>query len=237
MKRMRGGAQGGFSLVELMVATTITMLLSTGLISLLMSTRGNSLAQSAMDQFQDDERLVLTRLADTVQNAGYFTQPLNYSGNVALALPASGSFGAGQGLYGTVGTGGAADSVQVRYLSASGDGLLDCAGGTNTSGANTVITNQFTVDGAGNFNCTTNGTTVTLASGVTAFTVQYGVDTNGDGSADQYVNANGVTGGSGWGAVMSVKVTLAFLNPLAGQPGATLTAPTVVQVIPLLNRI
>ncbi|MDE3012360.1 MAG: prepilin-type N-terminal cleavage/methylation domain-containing protein, partial [Pseudomonadota bacterium] len=176
----------GFSLVELMVAMAITMALSVGMLNLLMSTRSTSLAQNALEQVQEDQRLVLARLIDTVQNAGYFPGALNSSASTVFTSTQAPFTATGQVVYGVSGTGAPGDTLVVRYqagLPANGDQTLDCSGSTNTTAGNLMMTNQFNVDASGNLVCTVNGTAVPLAAGVSNFQVLYGVDTNSDGSA------------------------------------------------------
>jgi len=227
---MKRHAQAGLGLVEMMVAIAITIALSAGMLALLLNTRTSNAAQSALEQLQDDQRLLLTRVIDTVQMTGYFPNP--QTSNVLAELPASGNDFpvAGQAVTGSTGGAGVPDVLKVRYEAGVGDGVLDCSGKPNTSGAPLVQVNVFSVDAAGNFNCTVNGTTQPLASGVTGFSVLYGVDTNGDGSADTYLPASGMAGN--WQAVASIRVTLTFRNPLAGQSG---NLPPIVQTIPVLN--
>lgn len=234
LRHWRGRA-AGFSLVELMVAMAVTLTLATGMLTLLMSTRSNNVAQNVLEQVQDDQRLVLTRLIDTVQNAGYFPNPTTSS--QAIELPANSQFhNPGQSLFGSSGSGLPGDTLVVRYEAGTSDGVMDCGGSVNTSGAALVMVNSFSVDGSGNLNCTVNGKVLPLAGGVNNFQVRYGVDTNSDGSADQYLPASSMTAAN-WTAVISIQVTLTFNNPLAGQAGQPATLAPITQIIPVLNTI
>jgi len=249
--RRPGRHQRGFSMVELMVAMAITVTLSAGMLNLLMSTRTNNLAQNLMEQLQDDQRLVLTRLIDTVQNAGYVPTPATIGPSAALPTDTADGFGSpGQSLGGSTGASAAAsDTLLVRYQ-ASGlvggvsDGVMDCSGSTNAAALPLVMINTFSVDASGNLNCTANGNTMPLASGVSNFKVLYGVDTNGDGAVDEYLSATAINAqsnpGAYWVAVMSVRVTVTFQNPMLGKPGQTstnATMPPIVQIIPVLNLL
>ncbi len=223
----------GFSLVELMVALAITMALSTGMLSMLMSTRINNSAQSQLEQLQEDQRLLLTRLTDAVQNAGYFPNP--QTSTLAAELPATGSFSvAGQGLVGTSASSG--DTLVVRYEAGTTDGVMDCSGKTNTGTSPLVMVNTFSLDSSGFLDCTVNGVTTPLAGGVKSFTVLYGVDTSASGASTQYIAASAMTAAN-WANIYSVRVTLTFLNPLAGQAGQPAALPALTQVIPVLNLL
>jgi type IV pilus assembly protein PilW len=128
------------------------------------------------------------------------------------------------------------DTVAVRYSTASGDGILNCNGSANTTGAAKVYVNVFSVVG-GQLVCTMNGTQYPLVAGVQKLTVVYGVKTNlavDDNNADTYLRANEMTAAN-WGNVISVKFTLTFINPLyiaagQGQP-QTLVFERVVDVM------
>ena len=177
----------------------------------------------------------MVMLTNVVQAGGYYPDPLN---NVPTTLlPAIGAFTqAGQFMVGTTGATANGDSISVRYVSASGDGLMNCFGGTNTSGANVTYVNVFSVDAQQNLICTLNGTTTNqLISGVQNLTIQYGLDTDGDGSVNRYFSANQIPAAS-WGNVRSVRVSLTFINPLAGQAGQQPTVGPFIQVISVKGR-
>lgn len=134
------------------------------------------------------------------------------------------SFAAGQSISG--GTVGGNDSVVVRYMTAPGDTIFNCTGGTNTGATNTVYYNTFTLSG-NTLYCSVNGATAQpLVSGVSGITVLYGVDAGGSGSASAYLPAASVTS---WDNVKSVQVTLNFDNPLV--PAATIPFTRVISVM------
>jgi len=76
-----------------------------------------------------------------------------------------------------------------------------------------------------------------LVSGITAITITYGVDVNGDGSVDQYLSAANMTPAN-WNNVVSVQVQLTFANPLTGTTGAGVgpATLTLTRTVDLLNR-
>ncbi len=227
----------GFSLIELMVALAITMALSAGMLSMLANTRVTSAAQSQMEQFQEDERLLLTRLTDTIQNAGYFPNPQGTTQANVLGV-VNGQFAtAGQSLSGTTGGAAPGDTLVVRYQASTTDGVMDCSGKTNTTGSALVMVNSFSVDANGVLNCSVNGgASQPLATGVNNFKVQYGIDSTGSGWMDSYRSASAMTA-SNWTNVYSVRLSITLQNPLAGQPGQPATLPAITQVIPVLNQL
>ncbi len=228
--------QRGVGLVELMIAITIGLAIVGGLLLLLSNTRAASLAQSGMAQLQDDQRLALTMLTNTVQSAAYFPNPLTSTASVEL--PADATFvNAGQGVAGASATSPNGDTLSVRYEAAPADGTLDCNGRTNTSAANLVVVNTFSLDANGNLLCAVNGAAAqALAGNVQSFRVFYGIDSDGDGSVDRYQPASAIAA-SDWASVLSVRVVLVFFNPLAGQPGQAATLAPVTQVIDLMSRV
>src|ERR1700722_10704503 len=97
--RHRAQRQGGFTMVEIMVALLIGLFLMGGLMTLLQNNRKAFSSQSLLGQLQDSERLAMTMMTGVIQQSGFFPDPtLNPP---ASALPLAGSFAAGQGLTGT----------------------------------------------------------------------------------------------------------------------------------------
>jgi type IV pilus assembly protein PilW len=213
--------QHGFTMVELMVALLIGLFLMGGLVGLVQSNKRAFTSQNLLSQLQDSERLALTMMNDVIDQAGYFPDPtLN---TAASALPASGSFALGQPITGTYSATAPGDTISVRYTTANGDGILNCTGGSNTSGANASYVNTFSVvvtAGVSQLVCTLNGTAYPLVNNVTDLSVLYGVNTSGSGNnVDTYMTAAQVTAATAWSKVISARVTLTFTNPLVNAPG------------------
>ena len=159
-KRVR---QGGYSLVELMVAIVIALFLIAGVIVMEQSVHNSYADRTGLSKLDDDERFTMTLLTDIVQTAGYYPDPAITS--QAMSLPTQTTtagntaadpltFAAGQTLYGlhkTTSSGGTnydVDTLAVRFMTASGDGTPLCDGSTNTSGGNIVYTNYFYIQTA-----------------------------------------------------------------------------------------
>jgi prepilin-type N-terminal cleavage/methylation domain len=176
--------QRGLGMVELLVAMAIGLFMLAGMFTIFYSTRQTWGAQQGLAGLQDNERLAMTLIANVVQPAGYFPDPLQQT--ALAALPLAAPFGAaGQAVVGSTSAG--QDSLAVRYVSAPGDGLLNCLGRSNTGSTAVTWVNQFQVDPTRQrLDCTLNGETHGLVSGIAAMQVLYGVDSTGDGSADQY---------------------------------------------------
>ena len=91
--------------------------------------------------------------------------------------------------------------------------------------------NTFTLNASNELTCAVGTQTArALVSGVTGFTVLYGVDSDGNGSVNAYYPASAMTNTT-WPTVVSVQVTLTFTNPLDS------TQPiTSVRVINLMSH-
>jgi type IV pilus assembly protein PilW len=214
--------QRGFTMIELMIALLIGLFLMGGLLGILQSNKRAFTSQNQLSQLQDSERLAMMMLNDVIQQAGYFPDPTL---NTALStLAQSGSFAKGQWLTGSF-TAGTGDTISVRYTTASGDGILNCTGGTNATGGNFTYVNTFSVivnaAGVSQLVCTReDNTPYPLVNNVTKITALYGVNTSGSGdNVDTYMTAAQVTAAAAWNNVISVQVTLGFNNPLWGTPG------------------
>jgi type IV pilus assembly protein PilW len=225
-------------MVEILVAMVIALFMTAALLTLFLNMRRTYSDQDSMAQLQDNERLALTVLMDNVHQAGYFPDPLtNTLLNVMPALNASyATLAAGQTISGSSGAAGASDTLIVQFVTGNNDGVLNCQGQSNTSGANATYVNVFAVSANNELTCAVNGgTAAVLASGVSNFNVLYGVDTDSDGNVDRYLSATAVGAGGYWLKVYTVQVNLAFVNPYAAQPGQPATI-NWTQTISLMNR-
>ncbi len=84
--------QHGFALVEMMIAMAIAIFLLLGLGAILYSTHETYSAQTGLSQLQDNERVAMSIVANTIQSAGYFTNPtVQTAAGVFLASPPYGA--------------------------------------------------------------------------------------------------------------------------------------------------
>ncbi len=217
----------GFTLIEILIALLIGVFLLGALLTIVQANRTVFGNQNQLAQLQDSERMAMTMMSDVIQSAGYFPDPT--SNVLGTALGPVAPFAAGQSIWGASGGGPPGDQISVRYMTAGGDGILNCSGKSNpTGGANTVYVNSFQVVGT-QLVCTMNGTPYTLVNGVTNLTVLYGVKANAAATGndtDTYMSAAQVTN---WGNVISALVQLTFTNPMyvASQPTNNVNQPTV----------
>jgi type IV pilus assembly protein PilW len=256
--------QRGFTLVELMIAVVLALFLMGGLLTLVGAMKRTTGLENSLDQLHDSQRMAMTIMTDVIQQAGYFpiTSLTVGTATVASQLPVIGTtWVAGQSVSGTASgtTAAPVDSISVRYLTAGGDGVLNCAGAT--SGTAVTWINTFQIDGNGNLQCQLTTITAGVASapvtynivsglnnlgvnvgGVKYMRILYGVQSNtvsGFTSVDTYMTADQVTANTLWSNVISVQMILYFSNPLTGQPGQTATSLQTIRtsrVIDLMNK-
>lgn len=237
--------QRGLSLISLMIALLIGSFLLAGLFQVWYQTRQTFGAQSELAKLEDDERMALTTMANTIQTGGYYPIYLNFATpapnplySLTNSFPASGSFTtAGQVLYGTHPGTTAGDSLSVRFVAdntntTSNQPTLDCQGQTEAIG--TLVVNTYQINN-NQLQCSTNGGTTwqsIITSSVNSMTILYGVDTTGNDTALEYLPASTVTADSYWNRVFSVEIQLTFNNPWYGQPGQTLaTLPPITRIV------
>ena len=214
----------GFTLIEILIALLIGLFLAGALITIVQTNRTVFGNQNKLAQLQDGERMALTMMTDVIQSAGYFPNPTQNTLNNSLTIVAP-FVAAGQSVYGVYSATPPGDQISIRYMTAGGDGILNCSGQSNpTGGPNTLYVNTFQVLND-QLICTMNGTQYNLVNGVTNLSVLYGVKANAaatGNNVDTYMNAAQVTAAGLWGSVISALVQLTFTNPLyianQGQP-------------------
>jgi type IV pilus assembly protein PilW len=251
--------QRGFTLVELMVTVAIALFLLYGLVTTVQNVRQTSLNQQKLAQLQDEQRFAMTAITDVIQAGGYTNDPhLDTPSNTFYAQPATAYSDAYDaltvfsGLYG----GGTfpGDRLDVRFKTGTGDGVLNCLGGSNTTGADQTYYNTFSVVdttpalGYGELQCSLSSAAtgapapgvapVTLVTGVVNMQIFYGVKRNlaiTDYNVDTYLRQDQMVAGD-WGNISSIRVVLTFINPLyTGAVGSTIpqyiTLDRVVEVM------
>jgi type IV pilus assembly protein PilW len=206
--------QGGFTLVELSVAVVIGLFLLGALATIVQDNRRTFTSQNQQAQLQDSERLAMSMMTDVIQASGYFPNPLLYSASGANTFPVSGAMLQGQAMTGLYSAAAPGDSITARYATASGDGIINCTGNSNTSGGVGNYINTFNVNAANQLVCTMNGVAYPLVNGVNKLSILYGVSTQGTTNVDTYMNATQVSAALLWNSVVSASISLTFNNPL-----------------------
>jgi type IV pilus assembly protein PilW len=261
MNRSFGGhlrVQKGFTLIELMVATTIAVFLLGGLFASLQSTRTAFRNQSALSQLQDNERLAMTLMADVIETAGYYPKPL--VNDPLLVMPVAGVFlAAGQPVFGTYTAAAPGDTISIRYGAGYDstavpvwvDNVFNCAAQQNsTTSPYDTFTNKFYVAADANdatqnalwCQATTAAGTknVQLVNGIDKLSVLYGVARtfpNTTGSCAEIYQRADQMQPADWSNVCSVRVTLTFRNNLTAPANSTSAKPvTISRTIAVMNQ-
>jgi type IV pilus assembly protein PilW len=247
-KRLARPAQRGFTLIEILIALLVGLFLMGALLTIVQTNRRVFGEQNQLAQLQDNERIAMTMMTDVIQSAGYFPQPqtqplINTLSGTLTAIP---PFAQSQSIFGNYSLAAPGDSIQVRYMTAPGDGILNCSGVPNTGGANQLYVNIFQVLN-GQLVCFLNGTMYVLVGGapgsgldIQNMSILYGVNTSlpmVGNNVDTYMNAQEVNATPAlWNNIISVMVVLTFTNPLAAANPSQPATVTFQRVIGVMNQ-
>lgn len=247
----------GFSLVELMTAITISMILLSGVVQVFLANKQAFKLQQGSSRAQESGRTGVFILARTIREAGYYRFSPDFKDFAESVFTA-----AAPRIQGTDGGGSNPDTLTIRYQGHTDGAIVDCLGRPVTCLGNTdciadplahnlTVTNVFAlssadpVTGVRSLTCARSipdanpavldSTPNKLIEGVTDFQVMYGVDTNDDSTADQYVDADDVTD---WALVKSVQISM-IANSVekvdAGAATGKMLTQTYTQTIELRN--
>jgi len=207
--------QSGISLVEIMVSLVAGLILTAGVIQIYAANAQAYRVADANARIQENARFATQFLGMHVRMAGYRDDA---SQNFSDAFPAPSpppyagySFAAGEVIR------GGANEVVIRY---QGDGVMrDCEDFSTVAAGTPVTVRLYLNNGA--LYCGTDldaGGDQPLVPDVSQMTILYGVDTDGDGTAncfDQAANLNnappttcGQPSTAPWSQVVSARITL-----------------------------
>lgn len=241
-------AQRGISLIEIMIALTLSLFLLLGLFAIFDSSRQIYAMQNGLAQLQERQRTAIALLSGIIRSAGYFpgTNPKLVTKDAEaikrLVFPTGSNslYAAGASVFGTEVLNGN-DTIQVRFQAAGGSNIPNCQGDTNTSAADVLYDNLFSINGSNQLTCAVGinggatGTASVLVDGISAMDIVYGIDPTNIGSSSKYVPASSVTD---WRKVRSVKILLTFINPGKGSSGQSddHSNRRITQVIQLIGN-
>jgi len=257
--------QAGFSMIELMIALLVGLFMLGGISILMQDNKRTSVEQNQLSKLQDYERVAMTIITDVIQQGGYFPDPTTNTAASMFSTSAvlyGGSEYAnqvgfttnGQVIFGyhnvtsPINVLSSSDTIEVLFITASGDGILNCFGQSNTTGANKSEADYFFTFN-GQLWCENEVPTATPLVGdgyysgisnpvnITSMQILYGVNSAGtSNSVDTYKNAAQMTSAD-WTNLISVQVTLTFTNPLysASNPGQPQTV-SISRVISVMNQ-
>lgn len=185
--------QSGFSLVELMVALTISLILLAGILQILLGNRQSMAVQRTEAELQDNARLARFVTENIIARAGYRVDP---DKSVERLFPKTESTDDGQPGFPT-GAIVSGDNQAARVRFWANNDFRGCDGGAPANTKATVF-KIWVKDGA--LRC--NDQPLTPNNSVAKFLVQYGLDTTGNNAADTYASTP-----SG-GAVLSLRLQI-----------------------------
>jgi type IV pilus assembly protein PilW len=225
------GREAGFTLVEIMVALLVSLFLLAGVLQIYLGTKSSYRFQEGMSRLQENGRFAQYYLDRALRLAGYKSDSRTDDGQAFPADTTTASYLGGVTFTASQIVGGVDDNsigdpfkggsdvLVLRYRGSetpwtdasenNPDGLItDCLG--TAVDAEEFATMAFFVDTNDHLACrskTDDENQNELAEGIEDMRVLYGVDLNGDRSADKYVAASQVAAAE-WQTVVSVRVAL-----------------------------
>lgn len=225
-----GRHQGGYTVVELMVAGVLGLVLLAGIGQLFLGSSSTFRMQRQVADIQDSGRFAAWLLKSDIERAGWVetNQPVGSNGSIEIVDGADGGDAEN-------------DILTVVY-----DGTVDCNG--NDSEDETIVRNQYSVDENGQLMCLGNGsdTPQPLLSNVDNFQVLYGIDVSNppepvaadicaDRAADQFVVASDIPADA---VVVAVRFSLLIgSDPSNSVPVADRPYQVADQVVTLTDNI
>jgi len=208
----------GFTLVELMIAMVLGLFILVGIMQISISSKKTYQVANYSAVLQEDLRTVTNEVSRIVRMAGYKTSPWISTTN-SFQIDATFEED-GQVLIGTDGaTNSDSDSISLRFQG-SGDGagnpdgdVVDCVG--NALDANDITTIKLEIIKERRMlRCTSINETqgdeqsVDLVENIENMQLLYGIDTDNDLYANEYITATAVTNRALWVNVVSMRLAL-----------------------------
>lgn len=226
--------QSGLTIIELMVAMVIGLFLLLGISSVYISNVKTSKARDQFSLLEDNARLALNSMTNVIQHTGFSTgqnRIILPNKFITAEVNPDSTCSAGHALFtaneitkdavtgDSIGTvyfgnapvfaGGAVVNIDCSGLTLPAPCQLDNPANTSTDNTKSHIYNTFFLENDGTLQCvgSLSSKKQLIAEGIENMQVTYGVDTDGSGTANKYVNASGV-GGAWWSGVVSVQIAV-----------------------------
>lgn len=181
--------QQGVSLIEIMIGMLLSLILVAGVVQVYISNKQTYYLQDELSRLQENGRFAVDILQRVIRGAGFDND---------LAFNAANTIDAGNG---------ASDQLEVIQ-----SGRFDCVGTQLSVAPNPpiAVNDLFFIDANNNLACLGSGNPnpQPLVENVDQMQVLYGVDTDGNRTADRYINATAVNGAGLWTNVVSVRIGL-----------------------------
>lgn len=219
--------QNGLTLVEIMVALTISLVLLAGVFQIFLSSRVSHDLQNGLGRLQENARAAMDVLSGNISMGGYIQDPALLPDPASFrAITAANTLEnatANADLGFTIAAGTASDVIEINYQRAT-----DCLGQA-TAG---VATDRYYLNGT-DLMCLGSGSATPgiIAEGIENMQILYGIDSDDDGIANRYVNAGNI--GADTSNVVSVRIAL--LASTIDNSGTTDTGTYVLLNSPLIG--
>lgn len=235
MKNRQCFKQRGFSMVELVIASAISLVLVAGIATIYMSSRQTYSARDEISTMQDTARNAISALTKHLEHAGYTTParlPLNKAfyvdgDSTPVAKSCGGSSSIAISPSALIQTAdndtasGTGDTIGVIFFADATLGT-DCGNEPTPPGCQVEnapnpeysrVYNTFYIGAVGdmpNLFCagSRGENAVPVAEGVEAMQFAYGLDENDDGTVDTYLDAAAVKAVNRWYQVRTIKASL-----------------------------
>jgi type IV pilus assembly protein PilW len=177
--------QQGVTLVELMVSMLVGMILLSGVVAVYIGSKQTYGARGGLSILQENGRIAIKRLQRGVLSAGYpknnGVEPIISRADQVdskFSITPSGDDSKG-------------DILTVSFMPFGGSFTQDCLGQSGTTTKGLIVNNYFVQNKQ--LMCRGSGNTVAqpIAEAVDNMQVLYGIDTDNDGFANQYLDSNG----------------------------------------------
>lgn len=211
--------QHGLTLVEIMVALTISMLLLAGVLQVFLSNKASHNLQNGLGRLQENARAAMDVLALNISMAGFSADVAPNDAIITANTLDNATANAALGF--TVANGKASDVIEISY-DAANDCLGQATGGT--------ATDRYYLDGA-NLMCLGSGSATPgiIAEGIENMQILYGEDSNGDGIANRYITAGSIVAAN---PVVSVRIAL-LASTVENSGGADTATHVLLNAPPL----
>lgn len=176
--------QRGFTLIELMVSLLIGLLLIAGILSVFVNSKRSYNTRDSLSLMEENGRVALLRLQRGIAAAGYplydDVVPVVFTGTSIPSVEVSSNQNGSDNL---------GDRITVAFRP-TGLTTEDCLGGDTVHEG--LIINSYFVNDDNTLQCDggTTGRSQPLAEGIESLQALYGLDEDGDGYADHYLNAD-----------------------------------------------
>ena len=216
--------QNGMTIVEIMIALLLSMVLSAGVVQIYLSNKQTYYLQDEMSRLQENGRFAISVLQKSIRGAGIAGGQVFDSANTADASTTPPAHSSGNSaIYNSPN-----DQIEVVR-----NAWTDCTGFQVSNPKNVPpdtpvqITEFFYIEqgvnGIRNLACFSGGRVAQLVENVETMEIVYGLDSDGDRSADRYIGAAQVTALDAWSQVVSVRIAMLL---------ATSTDPSRSQIAP-----